>query len=66
MRSGSLIPALTLFMTLTGCKADRPGKLEHSAMTWTKHSVSVRNKSERNPLKMTTENLADGKEAFNL
>jgi mono/diheme cytochrome c family protein len=64
MRSGGLISALTLFMTLTGCKADRPGKLEHGVMTWTKHSVSVRNRSERNPLKMTAENLADGKEAF--
>jgi mono/diheme cytochrome c family protein len=33
-------------------------------MTWTKHTVSVRNKSGRNPLPPTEENLAAGKEAF--
>jgi mono/diheme cytochrome c family protein len=64
MRSVVLIFVLAFCLTLAGCKANRPGKLEHSVMTWTKHSVSVRNKSERNPLKTTPENLADGKEAF--
>jgi cytochrome c len=64
MRPVILIPVLALFIVLTGCKADKPSRLEYSIMTWTKHSVSVRNKSERNPLKMTAENLADGKEAF--
>jgi mono/diheme cytochrome c family protein len=33
-------------------------------MRWTKHAVTVRNKSERNPLSPTAENLAAGKEAF--
>jgi mono/diheme cytochrome c family protein len=33
-------------------------------MRWTKHTVTVRNKEERNPLPLTTDNLAMGKEAF--
>jgi mono/diheme cytochrome c family protein len=33
-------------------------------MRWTKHTVTVRNKAERNPLPLTDENLAAGKEAF--
>lgn len=33
-------------------------------MTWTKHSVSVGNRSERNALQPSAENLAEGKEAF--
>jgi mono/diheme cytochrome c family protein len=33
-------------------------------MRWTKHTVSVRNKSERNPLPATAANLAAGSEAF--
>ncbi len=33
-------------------------------MRWTKHAVTVRNKSERNPLSATAENIAAGKEAF--
>ncbi|WP_254063839.1 c-type cytochrome [Granulicella sp. S190] len=33
-------------------------------MTWAKHSILIRNKSERNPLQASKENLAAGKEAF--
>jgi mono/diheme cytochrome c family protein len=33
-------------------------------MKWTKHTVTVRNKSERNSLPPTAENIAAGKEAF--
>ncbi len=33
-------------------------------MTWTKHSISVRNKSEHNPLPPTQANIASGREAF--
>ncbi|WP_433972537.1 c-type cytochrome [Tunturiibacter lichenicola] len=33
-------------------------------MTWSKHSVFIRNKSEHNPLRPTEENIASGKEAF--
>jgi len=38
--------------------------MEHGIMKWTKHTLTVRKKSERNPLQPTQENLAEGKEAF--
>lgn len=56
--------AFCFVVVLAGCKASSPSKLERGVMTWTKHSVSVRNKSERNPLLPTPENVAAGKEAF--
>jgi len=61
-----LVAASTFAFSLmmAGCKANPPGKVEHSVMRWTKHTVSVRNKSERNPLPQTSENIVAGKEAF--
>lgn len=64
MRRLGLASALALLAVLAGCKASSPGKVERGVMRWTKHTVSVRNKSERNPLQPTAENLAAGKEAF--
>jgi mono/diheme cytochrome c family protein len=49
---------------LGGCKATPPGKVEGDILKWTKHTISVRNKAERNPLLATSENIAAGKEAF--
>jgi mono/diheme cytochrome c family protein len=51
-------------LAICGCKATPPGAVEHDVMRWTKHTVTVRNKEERNPLPLTTDNLAMGKEAF--
>ena len=59
--SASLLALLTV---VVGCKATPPGKMERDVMTWTKHSVFIRNKSERNPLQPTEANIASGKEAF--
>jgi mono/diheme cytochrome c family protein len=58
------IPACILTVLLTGCKVSPPGNVERGVMQWTKHTVTVRNKSEKNPLLFTAENLAAGKEAF--
>jgi mono/diheme cytochrome c family protein len=41
-----------------------PSELERHVVVATKHHLTVRNKSERNPLRFTAENLAAGKEAF--
>ena len=49
---------------ILGCKASPPSKMEHNIMTWTKHTVTVRNKATRNPLQATSENIAAGKDAF--
>src|ERR1700721_2557374 len=56
--------ALMFLFPMLGCKATPPSKAESSVMKWTKHAVFVRNKSERNPLQFTEDNLAAGKEAF--
>src|ERR1700730_5376354 len=64
MRRVCLASAFVLLAVLAGCKASSPSKVERGVMTWTKHTVSVRNKSERNPLPPTAENIAAGKEAF--
>ncbi len=47
-----------------GCKVNPSGSLERRLMLETKHGLTVRNKSEKNPLPFTTESLAAGKEAF--
>jgi mono/diheme cytochrome c family protein len=59
-------PASALFFlaVFAGCKASSPSKAERSVMEWTKHTVSVRNRSEKNPLPPTPQNIAAGKEAF--
>jgi cytochrome c len=55
---------LMFLFSMLGCKATPPSKAERSVMKWTKHAVLVRNKSERNPLPFTEDNLTAGKEAF--
>lgn len=47
-----------------GCKVSAPGKFERRVMVGIKHDLTVRNKSEKNPLPSTAETLAAGKEAF--
>ena len=64
MRRLGLASALVFLAVLAGCKASSPSKVERGVMRWTKHTVSVRNKSERNPLPPTAENLAAGKGGF--
>jgi mono/diheme cytochrome c family protein len=64
MRRLALASAFVFPTLIAGCKASPPGKVEHGVMKWTKHTVTVRNKSERNPLPPTVENIASGREAF--
>ena len=64
MRLLRLASALVFLAVFAGCKASSPSKVERRAMRWTKHTVTVRNKSERNPLQPTGENLAAGRDAF--
>jgi mono/diheme cytochrome c family protein len=48
-----------------GCKAGPAGRLETSIVTAVKHSISVGNKNEKNPLAATPENITAGQKAFN-
>lgn len=55
-----LIPTLLV----CGCKVSTPSGLERHIIVEAKHRLTVGNRSEKNPLPFTTENLAAGKEAF--
>lgn len=47
-----------------GIEATHPGNLEDRVMRRAKHDIFVGNRQQRNPLTISTETLADGKEAF--
>jgi len=49
---------------LCGCKVSRPNAVERGVVTFAKHHVTVRNKAAKNPVGLSAENLAAGKEAF--
>jgi mono/diheme cytochrome c family protein len=59
-----LASAFVFLAVIAGCKASPPSKVERGVMRWTKHVVTVRNKSERNPIPSTEPNILAGKEAF--
>jgi S-disulfanyl-L-cysteine oxidoreductase SoxD len=58
------ISLLCVLMAMCGCKVTNPNALERRTVEAIKHHVTVGNKSAKNPLPFTPENLADGKEAF--
>jgi cytochrome c553 len=64
MRPFIIAMAVIILFGVTGCKADRPGRLETATMTFAKHHVFIGNKRQQNPLTHTTETWNDGKEAF--
>jgi len=51
-------------MLAAGCKATPPGAFETRVMTQAKHNIFIGNKSQKNPLASTNENIAAGKEAY--
>ena len=64
MRLPISIAATLASALLCGCKVSAPSAVESRIVTFTKHQITVGNKSARNPVAMTAENLAAGKEAF--
>jgi mono/diheme cytochrome c family protein len=54
----------TLLAGLSGCKAKPPGKFETATMSFAKHDIFIGNKKQKNPLPLSPDTLADGKEAF--
>jgi mono/diheme cytochrome c family protein len=59
-----LLAVAALILIFANVKADPPGKTETAAITWTKHTFLVHNRSQQNPLPDTPTGIADGKEAF--
>jgi cytochrome c553 len=57
-----LLPPLLLLVC--GCRVSAPSKAERSVVVAAKHHMMVGNKSEKNPISLTPESLAAGKEAF--
>lgn len=51
-------------MTLAGCKATAPGKLETAVVLFAKHQWLIGDKKQKCPLPDTADTRADGKEAF--
>lgn len=49
---------------IVGCKANSPGKLETTTITFAEHHVFIGNNNQKNPLPNIPQTLADGKEAF--
>jgi len=55
---------LPLALLLVGCKATPPSTAEVAVAQWTKHHVTIGGRHDRNPLKASAENIADGQQAF--
>ena len=64
MRRAKAAMLAAAFLTLGGCKARPPGKVETSVVTAAKHRIFIGNRAEKNPLAATPATIADGKEAF--
>lgn len=59
----SAMASLILF-ALIGCGVKQPSSIETSVANGVKHHLTVRNKSEKNPLPGTSETIAAGRKAF--
>ncbi len=64
MRAHLLFFGIVAAATLVGCKAAPPSKAETRLIWGLKHHLSVGGSGQRNPLKITPQTIADGKEAF--
>ena len=58
------VALLCMLVVICGCKVAKPSALERRIVEAVKHHVTVGDKSAKNPLPFTPENLADGKQAF--
>jgi mono/diheme cytochrome c family protein len=65
MRRAHLVCLLGLSLWLYGCKVSQPSPLERKVVTTAEHDITVGNRSQQNPLPLTKDTLAAGKEAFN-
>ncbi|WP_260735031.1 c-type cytochrome [Tunturiibacter lichenicola] len=59
-----LILLSLLSSVLLGCSARPPSRFEIRIAYWTKRHITVRGKSDINPVPATAENIEDGKQAF--
>jgi S-disulfanyl-L-cysteine oxidoreductase SoxD len=64
MRWATYLVFAAATLTMCGCKVSAPNSVESRIVVFTKHHITVGNKSEKNPMAANAENLAAGKEAF--
>lgn len=64
MRRQLLLFGLLASAVLSGCKAKPSGKTEARLMWTIKHHISVGGKKQRNPLAVSPQTIADGRDAF--
>lgn len=64
VRKGAVPLTVLMVWILVGCKARHPGSWETSMMTTAEHRLFVGNKKIENPLRPTSENVAQGRQAF--
>ena len=50
--------------SLCGCRVTQPATFETNSVTFVKHHITVGSRAARNPVAITPDNLAAGKEAF--
>lgn len=58
------VAALVCILGITGCKVDKPGKIESSVIGEIKHAVTIGGKDVKNPVAYTPEASAEGAEHF--
>jgi mono/diheme cytochrome c family protein len=64
MRSAwKLLPACALLL-LSGCRVSKPGAMEGEMANQIKHKITVGGKNVANPVTITPENIAEGREHF--
>jgi mono/diheme cytochrome c family protein len=63
-RVRAVISGCCLCLAAAGCKVTPPGNAETSIMQWTKHNITVGGKNDKNPIKVSAENIESGKQTF--
>jgi len=56
--------ASTLPALLCGCRATPPSRTEEAVIRWTKHTITVKGKHDKNPVPATAEKIEAGKQTF--
>jgi mono/diheme cytochrome c family protein len=64
MRRAVHLASIVALLILAGCKAKPPGRLDTRIVTIAKHHLFVGNRQQKNPLPLTPDTIAEGKEAF--
>jgi mono/diheme cytochrome c family protein len=61
---GLTLMSAAILIPVSGCKVDRPGRIEASTINWTKHNITVGGRHDRNPIPATADKIESGKQTF--